>query len=424
MSARAAVIVTGTEVLTGRVTDRNGPWLAEQLRLLGVDIGHLMVVGDRPEDLRAALNFLAGSGVDLVITSGGLGPTADDLTAAVVGDVQGRPSELDTVLQQRISSIIERLSARLRWNIDADAAATGIRKQAMVPVGADVLEPIGTAPGLVVPVADGRTGPPVVVLPGPPRELQGMWPSAVQSELVQQALAGRSELRQSTMRLWGTQEPELAATLRGAEGLLDNLEITTCLRGGELEIVTRYEPAAESSYVGLVDTVRAAHSAALFSVDGSTVDDQVAGLLDGYGWTVATAESCTAGLLAARLTDPPGASVRVLGGVVAYSNEVKSAMVDVPASMLASVGAVSTEVAHALAEGARTRVGADVGVGITGVAGPGGGTPDKPVGLVHLCAVAPNGALARAIRMPGSRADVRQRSVTVAMHMLRELLSR
>jgi len=168
--------------------------------------------------------------------------------------------------------------------------------------------------------------------------------------------------------------------------------------------------------------VRAAHSAALFSADGSTVDDQVAGLLDSQGWTIATAESCTAGLLAARLTDPAGASVRVLGGVVAYSNEVKSGMVDVPPALLASVGAVSEEVAVALADGARRRLGADVGVGITGVAGPGGGTPDKPVGLVHLCAVGPSGSLSRAIRMPGSRADVRIRSVTVAMHMLRELL--
>jgi len=422
MSARAAVVVTGTEVLTGRVTDRNGPWLAEQLRLLGVDIGHLVVVGDRPDELGAALAFLAETGVDLVITTGGLGPTADDLTASVVGEVQGRPAELDLALQQRVSAIIERLSTRLRWNIDADAAAAGIRKQAMVPVGAEVLEPIGTAPGLVVPVADGRSGPPVVVLPGPPRELQGMWPAAVQCPLVQQALAGRSELRQSTMRLWGTQEPELAATLRAVEGSLDELEITTCLRGGELEIVTRYAPSDQSRYEQLVGAVRAAHSAALFSADGSTVDDQVAGLLDSQGWTIATAESCTAGLLAARLTDPAGASVRVLGGVVAYSNEVKSGMVDVPPALLASVGAVSEEVAVALADGARRRLGADVGVGITGVAGPGGGTPDKPVGLVHLCAVGPSGSLSRAIRMPGSRADVRIRSVTVAMHMLRELL--
>ncbi len=422
MSARAAVIITGTEVLTGRVTDRNGPWLAEQLRLLGVDIGHIMVVGDRPAELRSALTFLAGTGVDLVITSGGLGPTADDLTAQVVAEVQGRQAKLDSALQQRIAHIIERLSARLRWHIDAEAAAAGIRKQAMVPAGAEVLEPVGTAPGLVVPVADGRSGPPVVVLPGPPRELQGMWPAAVRSPVVRQALAGRSELRQSTLRLWGVQEPELAANLRSAGAALDELEITTCLRGGELEVVTRYDPAADPSYQHLVDVLRGAHGRALFSADGSTVDQQVAGLLDERSWTVATAESCTGGLLVARLTAPAGASVRVVGGVAAYSNATKSGAVGVEPELIESFGAVSEEVAQALADGARRCLQADVGVGITGVAGPGGGTPDKPVGLVHLCASSPEGSVARTIRMPGSRSDVRERSVTVAMHLLRELI--
>ena len=417
------MVVTGTEVLTGRVTDRNGPWLAEQLRSVGVDIGHTVVVADRAEELRSALRFLAGTAVDLIITTGGLGPTADDLTAEVVGEVQGRPSEIDLDLQDRIAAIIARLTQRLGWSIDPEVAAAGVRKQALVPIGAEVLEPIGTAPGLVVPVADGRSGPPILVLPGPPHELQGMWPAAVDSPLVQSALARRSELRQSTLRLWGTQEPELAATLREAGDALAELEVTTCLRGGELEIVTRYGAAAADAYEALVQRVRQAHERALFSTDGSTVDEQVASLLDRRGWTIATAESCTSGLLAARLTNPAGASARVLGGVIAYSNDIKTALVDVPAALLDSVGAVSEEVARALADGARVRLGADVGVGITGVAGPGGGTEDKPVGLVHLCAVGPGGALARTIRMPGSRGDVRARSVAVAMHMLRELLS-
>ncbi|WP_127784156.1 competence/damage-inducible protein A [Rhodococcus sp. X156] len=423
MSARAAVVVTGTEVLTGRVADRNGPWLAEQLRLLGVDISHTVVVGDRPGELTAALSFAVSTGVDLVITSGGLGPTADDLTAAVVGEFQGRQSRLDPQLQQRVAAIIERLSARLRWNIDAEAAAAGIRKQAMVPEGAEVLEPVGTAPGLVVPVAEGRSGPPVLVLPGPPRELQGMWPAAVASPLVRTALAERAELRQQTLRLWGVQEPELAATLRGLDDVLGDLEVTTCLRGGELEVVTRYEPDAEEAYQRLARTMADTYPHAVYSTDGSTVDDQVADLLDGRGWTIATAESCTAGLLVARLTNPPGSSVRVLGGVAAYANTVKSGVVGVPAELVEAVGAVSKEVGEALATGVRERLGADVGVGITGVAGPGGGTPEKPVGLVHLCASSPERTLSREIRVPGSRADVRERSVTVAMHLLRELLS-
>lgn len=207
MSARAGIVVTGTEVLTGRVSDRNGPWLAEQLRLAGVDIAQVIVVGDRPADLQSAVEFLGGAGNDLVITSGGLGPTADDLTAEVVAAVQGRPVELDAELERRIAAIVARLSAGRGWQLDPVATAAGVGKQAMVPVGASVLAPTGTAPGLVVPVADGRTGAPVVVLPGPPRELQQMWPAVLADPLVQAALAGRAEVRQSTLRLWVRQNP-------------------------------------------------------------------------------------------------------------------------------------------------------------------------------------------------------------------------
>ena len=177
--ARAGIVVTGTEVLTGRVTDRNGPWLAEQLRQAGVDVAHVIVVGDRPEDLARSLEFLASSGLDLVITSGGLGPTADDLTAQVVAEAQGRPMGLDPDLESRIAARVEELSRGRGWRTDPEATAAGVRKQADVPDGATVLEPVGTAPGLVVPVAEGRTGPPVVVLPGPPSELQPMWPDAL-----------------------------------------------------------------------------------------------------------------------------------------------------------------------------------------------------------------------------------------------------
>ncbi len=172
------------------MSDRNGPWLAEQLRGAGVDVGFTVVVGDRPHDLVDALDFLAATHVDLVLTSGGLGPTADDLTAAVVGEWQGRASVLDPQLEQRIATIVERLSARRGWTVDADAMAAGTSKQALVPDGAEVLEPTGTAPGLVVPGQDGDGHPPVVVLPGPPSELQAMWPAALASPLVG-AAAGR-----------------------------------------------------------------------------------------------------------------------------------------------------------------------------------------------------------------------------------------
>lgn len=423
MSARAGIIVTGTEVLTGRVADLNGPWLAEQLRRAGVDVGFTVVVGDRPDDLVEALDFLATARVDLVVTSGGLGPTADDLTAAVVGDWQGRPSAPDADLESRIAAIVERLSARRGWTVDPEAMAAGTAKQALVPHGAEVLEPTGTAPGLVVADREHGSHPPVVVLPGPPGELQAMWPDALRSSLVTAALAGSEELRQETIRIWGTPEAAIAATLRRLAGQLDGLEVTTCLRGGELEVVTRFGPAARERYAAVERSVVEEYADAVFSTDGSTLDDLVARALETRGLTIATAESCTAGLLAGRLTDRAGSSAWVRGGLVVYSNDAKHHLAGVPTELIEAHGAVSEQVAVAMAEGARRALGADVGVGITGIAGPGGGTPDKPVGLVHLCVAGPAGRLAAAPVIPGGRAQVRARSVTVALHLVRRLLS-
>jgi nicotinamide-nucleotide amidase len=420
VTARAGIVVTGTEVLTGRVSDRNGPWLAEQLRLAGVDIAQTVVVGDRRADLLQALDFLASSGVDLIITSGGLGPTADDLTAEVVAEFQGRPLELDAVLEQRIGDIVARLLAARGWRTDPAATAAGTRKQAMVPMGAEILEPVGTAPGFVVPVADGRSGPPIVVLPGPPGELRPMWPRALETEAVHAAISAREEVRQRTLRLWGAPESELAATLRGLD--VAQLEITTCLRDGELEIVTRYGPQAQGAYDAFAAAIATTHHDTLYSPDGRTIDDLVAGTLLERGLTIATAESCTAGLLAGRLTDRAGSSAYVLGGLVVYSNEAKHGLAGVPTELIDRVGAVSAEVATALAAGARERLGADVGVGITGIAGPDGGTPEKPVGTVHFCASTAQRSVDRKVRVPGSRADVRSRSVTIALHLVRTLL--
>ncbi|MEI4271716.1 competence/damage-inducible protein A [Klenkia sp. LSe6-5] len=419
MGARAGIVVTGTEVLTGRVTDRNGPWLAEQLRRRGLDVGQVVVVGDRPEDLRSALSHLSSTN-DLVLTSGGLGPTADDLTAEVVGDFCGRPSAVDEELAGRIAAIVERLMARRGWRVDPAATEAGTRKQARVPHGAVVLEPVGTAPGLVVPPAEGD-GPPVVVLPGPPSELQAMWPAALEAAPVRAVLDRAVELRQDTLRLWGTPESELAATLRRVEDQLTGLEITTCLRDGELEIVTRYAPDAAGAYGHLVDAVRADYAATLFS-EGPDVDTLVAGALEERSLTVATAESCTGGQLVARLIDRPGASAWVPGGIVSYAKSAKEQLLGVSAETLATVGAVSPEVARQLADGARARLGADVGIGVTGIAGPGGGSPDKPVGTVHLCAVGPEGVVTRSLVVPGDRAAFRGRTVTVGMHLLRALL--
>ncbi|MGY2127781.1 competence/damage-inducible protein A [Blastococcus sp. SYSU DS0617] len=421
MSIRAGIVVTGTEVLTGRVADANGPWLAERLRELGVDVGHVVVVGDRPADLRAALGFLTGTGVPLVVTTGGLGPTADDLTADVVAEFQGRPPSVDPALEQRIAAVVERLMAMRGWQADPASTAAGVRKQARVPEGATVLEPVGTAPGLVVPPGQEGAGPVVLVLPGPPGELRGMWPAAVASAPVAALLTGAPELRQETVRMWGTLEAQLAATLRDAGDDLAGLEITTCLREGELEIVTRFAPDAQQAYDRLVEVLTERHGSTVFST-GPDLDAVVADALSGRGLTVATAESCTGGLLAGRLSARAGASGYLLGGVTAYANGAKQALLGVPAELLDRHGAVSAEVAAAMADGARTRFGADVGVGITGVAGPGGGTPEKPVGTVHVCVAGPDARLSRALRLRGSRTAVRERSVTMALHLMRELL--
>src|SRR4051812_137857 len=425
MSSRAGIVVTGTEVLTGRVVDRNGPWLADRLLELGVDVAHNVIVGDRPADVEAALGWLASHGVDLIVTSGGLGPTEDDLTAEVVGRFQGREMVLDDAVEEKIATILAPLAAR--WpDLDMDAVREANRKQAIVPRGATVLDPVGTAPGLVVPPASG-SGPTIVVLPGPPRELQPMWEAAVATEAFGAVAARATTYRQHMLRLFGIPASEIALTLRLAEeerGVpLEGLEITTCMRRGEIEIVTRYEPDMQERYDRFADVVRERHADTLFSDDEGSVDEQVARLLTSSGRTIATAESCTGGLLAGRLTELPGSSAYVLGGLVVYSDEAKTALAGVDPALVAAHGAVSTQVAEALADGAVSRVGADVGVGITGIAGPGGGTPDKPVGLVCFSVASADGArLTRSVQLPGARFDVRDRSTTVAMHMVRRLL--
>jgi nicotinamide-nucleotide amidase len=418
VSARAGIVVTGTEVLTGRVQDRNGPWIADRLLELGVELAHITICGDRPSDIAAQLRFLAEEGVDLIVTSGGLGPTADDMTVAVVSEFCGRELVLDDQLEEKIAAILRRLRARFT-DVDFDAVRAANRKQAMVPEGATILDPVGTAPGVVV-----AGTPTVLVLPGPPRELQPMWHTAVKTAALQEAIAGRTEYRQDMVRMFGLPESGLAETLREAQGRIDGfdrLEITTCLRRGELEIVTRYEPDAAPVYAELLNALREHHGQQIFSEDGALVDDQVAALLAGR--RIATAESCTAGLVAARLTDIPGSSAYVAGGVVSYSNEAKSDMLDVDPALIETHGAVSEPVAEAMAQGALHRFDADTAVATTGIAGPGGGTKDKPVGTVCFSVMIADGPkLTRTLLLPGNRSDVRERSTTVAMHLLRRAL--
>jgi competence/damage-inducible protein CinA-like protein len=419
VSARAGIVVTGTEVLTGRVRDRNGPWLSDRLLELGVELAHITICGDRPQDIEAQLQFMAEQGVNLIVTSGGLGPTADDLTVEMVARFTGRELVLDEELEDKIAAILKPLMARFsHW--DFDAVRTANRKQALIPEGAYVIDPVGTAPGLVVP---GE--PTVVVLPGPPRELQPMWRTAVASDFVATAIAGRTQYRQEMVRIFGVPESGLADTLRDAEEGIEGygeLEITTCLRRGEIEMVTRFEPHGAPVYDELLSLLRERHGREIFSEDGSSIDDQVVQLLAGR--RIATAESCTAGLLAARLTERPGSSSFVMGGVVAYSNDAKVELLGVDPELIARHGAVSEPVANAMAEGALRRFEADTAVAITGIAGPDGGTEEKPVGTVCWSVRLADGrGITRVIRLPGDRADVRDRSTTVAMHLLRRVLS-
>lgn len=421
MSVRAGIVVTGTEVLTGRIQDRNGPFLADRLLELGVELAHITLCGDRAADIESQLRFLADDGVDLIITSGGLGPTADDVTVATVARFCDRALVLDPVLEARIAEILRALmAARGNAGADFDAVLAANRKQALVPAGATILDPVGTAPGVVVPGS-----PTVVVLPGPPRELQPMWYTAVGTSEVQRAISGRTVYQQQTVRIYGLPESGLADTLRHAEAQVpgfDRLEITTCLRRGEIEMVTRYEPTAVESYTQLVDLLRQLHGRDVFSTDGATVDDQVAAMLNGR--TIATAESCTSGLVAARLTELAGSSAYVAGGVVSYSNAAKVDVLGVDPAVIDAHGAVSEPVAREMAAGALRRFGADTAVAITGIAGPGGGSDEKPVGTVCFSVRLAGGAeLTRTLRLPGNRSDVRDRSTTVAMHLLRAVLT-
>jgi nicotinamide-nucleotide amidase len=415
---RAGIVVTGTEVLTGRISDSNGPWVSERLAELGVEVAHILVVADRPGDLEAALRFLGDERMDIIFTTGGLGPTADDLTAEVVARFADRPLALDESMEAKIAEVLRGFARR--YDFDHEAVMEANRKQAMVPAGATPLDPVGTAPGLVVPTG----GPVVVVLPGPPRELRPMWPAALATEPVRAVLERATPLRGYTLRMFGVPESEIAKSLREIEGEgvgLGAVEITTCLRRGEIEIDVRYRDESAAVADQVREGLSRRHRRHLFSSDGETIDSQVSKLLQGR--RLGLAESCSGGLLAARITDLPGASAYMAGSVVAYSNSAKAELLGVDAALIEAKGAVSPEVAEAMATGALERFDADVAVSVTGIAGPEGGTEQKPVGYVCFNARLADGTgIARDPVIPGGRQDVRERSALVGMHLLRILL--
>jgi len=413
---RGFVVVTGSELVRGDRRDANGPFLAAELLRLGVEPARISIVGDDPAELETAMR--EGLEADLCCISGGLGPTHDDRSVEMVAHVTGRELVVDEGLEAEIESISRAIAERL----DRPYAdfAEGVRKQATLPQGAVVVGIAGTAPALVLEHGDGA----VVVLPGPPSELQRLWPRALESEPVRKVLSRAREPERRVLRFYGAGESEIARALGESGGEGDGVTATICAREFEIHVDLFVEDEGRSRADELVAGLRERAGRHLFAEDERPVEEIVLDACRERGLTLATAESCTGGLVAARLTSVAGSSDVFVGGVVAYSNGVKANELGVPADVLERRGAVSAEAAAAMAAGARARLGADVAVSVTGVAGPGGGTPDKPVGLVFLQAEGPDGSLARRLDLPGDRAAIRGRSTVTALHLLRVLLAR
>jgi nicotinamide-nucleotide amidase len=412
---RGVVVVTGSELVRGERTDRNGPFLAGELMRLGVEPARIAIVGDDPDELEDALR--EGLEADLCAVSGGLGPTHDDRTVELLARVAGLELVVEPGLEVEIEGFSRRVAERLRRPY-ADFAK-GVRKQATIPAGALVIGIAGTAPGLVL----ERDGSAVVVLPGPPPELQRLWPAALDSEPVRAVLARARVPDRRALRFFGASESTVARALEEAGGEAEGLTATICAREFEIHVDLVAEPEGRESADRLAAAMRERLGEYLFAEDERPVEELVLDAARGLGLTIATAESCTGGLVAARLTSVPGSSDVFRGGVVAYSNDVKQAELGVAAELLERHGAVSAEVAHALAAGARERLDADVGIGVTGVAGPGGGSAEKPVGRVYLHAEGPDGGLARELDLPGDRDAVRGRATAAALHLARAVLA-
>jgi nicotinamide-nucleotide amidase len=411
---RGFVVATGSELVRGDRTDRNGPFLASELLRLGVEPARIAIVGDDPTELESALR--EGLEADLCLVSGGLGPTHDDRTVELVARVAGRELVLDPALAEAIEDVSRRIAERLQRPY-ADFEA-GVRKQATLPEGAEPLGLAGTAPGFVL---QGTST--VVVLPGPPPELRRLWPRALETEAVRRVLLRAQAPERRVLRFYGASESEIARALAESGGEGEGVQATICARDFEIHVDLMVEPGGERRADELALALRERVGPYLFAEDERRVEELVLDACRARGLTLATAESCTGGLVAARLTSVPGSSDVVLGGVVAYANDVKTGELGVSAELLERHGAVSSEAAEAMAAGARARLGAGVAVAVTGVAGPGGGTEEKPVGLVYLHAQGPSGDLPRELSLPGDREAIRGRATAAALHLVRTLLA-
>jgi nicotinamide-nucleotide amidase len=412
---RAFVVVTGSELVRGDRTDLNGPFLATELLEHGIEPARISIVGDRENELADAL--AEGMHADLCVVSGGLGPTHDDRTVELVAKAAGRDLVLDEALHEEIGGISRAIADRLRRPY-ADFEP-GVRKQATLPVGAVSLGLAGTAPGMVLESAGGA----VVVLPGPPAELRRLWPRALETAAVRRVLERARPPGRRVLRFYGASESAVAKALADAGGDGDGVEATICAREFEIHVDLLVEPGSEERAEALDRALAEPLARYLFARDERPVEALVLDLCGARGWLLGTAESFTGGLVAARLTSVPGSSAVFSGAVVAYANAVKEAELGVPAATLAEHGAVSAETAAAMATGVRSRLGVDVGVSVTGIAGPDGGTPEKPVGLVYLHAETPDGSHGIEFSFPSDRETIRARATVAALHLTRRLLA-
>jgi competence/damage-inducible protein CinA-like protein len=412
---RAVVVVTGSELVRGDRRDLNGPFLAAELLRRGIEPARIVIVGDREDELTGALE--EGLRADLCLTSGGLGPTHDDRTVELVARAAGVGLHVDDDLQREIGGISRAFARRMnRPYVDFEP---GVRKQATIPDGALSLGLAGTAPGLVLEAGECV----VVVLPGPPGELQRLWVDAVESEPVRRVLARAQPPDVRLLRFFGASESAVAKALADAGGDGNGVEATICARDFEIHVDLYVQPGAEARADELTSGLVEPLERYLFSRDERRVEELVLDACLEQGLTLATAESCTGGMVAQRLTSVPGSSRVFRGAVVAYSNEVKEVELGVPLEVLERHGAVSAEAAAAMAAGARERLGADIAVAVTGIAGPDGGSEEKPVGLVYLHAESPSGSRSADFVFPGDREGVRRRAAVTALHLVRRLLT-
>jgi len=413
---RAIIVVTGSELVRGGRRDGNGPFLSEELTSRGLEPARVVIVGDRPEELEAAVR--EGLQAELCILSGGLGPTHDDRTIEMLARGAGRALVLDTELEQEIEIVSQRVATRLRRPF-ADFAA-GISKQAMLPEGAVSLGLAGTAPAVLLEHSQGVA----VALPGPPAELQRLWPAALASAPVQAILDRVRPAEHRVLRFFGPSESAVARALDEMGGERAGVEATVCARDLEIHVDLFVDEPGSAQAAVLETELRSRFAEALFAEDDERpVEAMVLDQCRQAGLTLATAESCTGGLVSARLTAIPGASEVFVGGVVSYSNDAKRRLLGVPGEILSEYGEVSAETAAAMAAGAREALDADVALAVTGVAGPGGGTPGKPVGLVFLHVQGLDQEASLRLELPGDREAVQARSAASVLHLLRRVLT-